>query len=129
MKTVNPGDWTAPKGYNNGVISSGKLLFVAGQIGWDNEQNLVSRDFLPQFEQAIANTIAVAHAAGVEAQHLVRMRIYVVGIEHYRENLKAVGDIWKRHLGKNFPAMALVAVTALVEPGALVEIESVFDCE
>lgn len=124
---VHPDGWKAPKGYANGVAVSGasKLVFVAGQVAWDAEQRLVgANDFAAQFAQALANVVAVVRAAGGQPEHVVRMTVYVTDRRLYLGALKEVGAAWRAHLGKHFPAMALVEVSGLVEPGALIEIEA-----
>lgn len=124
MKMIHPEGWAPAKGYANGVLGEGKVLFVAGQIGWDADQRMVPGGFLAQFEQALSNVVAVVEAAGGAADRLARVVIYVTRIEDYRDNQKAVGSIWRACVGRHFPAMALVAVSALVEPDACVEIEA-----
>ena len=128
LVVVEPPGWKAPKGYANGVLveNAGRMLHVAGQIAWDAEQRLVGRgDFAAQFEQALANVCAVVRAAGGEPAHLAKMTIYVVDKRAYLAATKASGEAWKRHVGRHWPAMALVQVADLLEDGALVEIEAV----
>jgi enamine deaminase RidA (YjgF/YER057c/UK114 family) len=124
---VQPDGWKAPKGYANGVSVSGasKLVFVAGQVAWNANQELVgANDFAAQFAQALANVASVVRAAGGEPQHVVRMTVYVTDKRLYLGAIKDVGAAWRTVFGKHFPAMALVEVSGLVEPGALVEIEA-----
>jgi enamine deaminase RidA (YjgF/YER057c/UK114 family) len=116
--------WKRPKGYSNGVAATGELVFVAGQIGWDAEEKLVSDEFLPQFAKALENVKAVLEAAGAEPKHIVRMTLYVTDKTVYRAAAQKVGEEWRRVLGKVFPAMSLVQVADLLEEGALVEIEA-----
>ncbi len=128
LVVVEPPGWKAPKGYANGVLieNAGRLLHVAGQIAWDAEQRLVGRgDFAAQFEQALANVCAVVQAAGGEPAQLVKLTIYVVDKRAYLAATRACGEAWKRHVGRHWPAMALVQVADLLEDGALVEIEAV----
>ncbi len=120
---VVPG-WPRPRGYANGVIGAGRVLFIAGQIGWDPEGRFASTELAAQFGQALANVVAVLTAAGGRPEHLASMTVYVTDIAAYRASLPAIGAAWRAHLGKVFPAMALVAVTALVEPQAVVEIQA-----
>lgn len=124
MKIIHPEGWAPAKGYANGVLAEGRVLFIAGQIGWDAQQRFVDGGFLKQFDQALANVIAVVEAAGGEIGHIARMVIYVTSIEEYRESQEALGPIWRARMGRHFPAMALVAVSALVERQACVEIEA-----
>lgn len=124
-KTIQPEGWVRPKGYANGVLAApGALLFVAGQIGWNGQEEFVGDDFLSQFDQALANVVAVVEAAGGSAKSITRLRIFAVDKTDYLSNLRDVGAIYRKHLGKHFPAMAMVQVSALIEDRALVEIEA-----
>jgi len=116
--------WPAPRGYANGMIGAGRTLCVAGQIGWDAQGVFHTDDLIGQFDQALANVVAVVTAAGAAITDLASMTIYVTDIEGYRARLKELGPVWRARLGKHFPAMALVAVAALVEPRAKVEIQA-----
>jgi enamine deaminase RidA (YjgF/YER057c/UK114 family) len=123
---VLPVGWMPAKGYTNGVACGpGRTVYVGGQIGWDGQQRAVSSEFVAQFDQALANVVAVVEAAGGQAADVVKMTVFVTDIDAYRSNLRAIGGCWRARLGKHFPAMALVAVTALVEPWARVEIEAI----
>jgi enamine deaminase RidA (YjgF/YER057c/UK114 family) len=119
---VVPG-WAAPRGYANGMIGGGQVLFVAGQIGWDGQGVFHTDDLIAQFDQALANVIAVVEAAGGTVEALASLTIYVTEIESYRARTKELGPIWRARMGRHYPAMALVAVPALVEPRAKVEIQ------
>lgn len=123
---VNPQELGAPHGFSHGVLAppGARLLFVAGQVGWDGEQHLVAGGFAAQFERALGNVLAVVRAAGGGVESLCRLTIYVTDTESYRRSLKAVGEAYRRVLGRHFPAMALVEVAGLLEPGAEVEIEA-----
>lgn len=123
-RVVQPAGWAAPRGYANGVAARGTQVYVAGQIGWDAQCKLVGPGFLAQVEQALANVVAVVEAAGGTAAHLVRMSWYVTDMDVYRKSLRELGAIYRRVIGEHFPAMALVQVVSLVEPGAVVEIEA-----
>ena len=125
VHVVNPAAWPPPKGYANGVVSSGRTLHVAGQIGWDEKGAFPSRELGGQFAQALDNVIAVVRAAGGEPTDIVKMTVYVTDLPAYRASLGAIGKAWRERLGKHFPAMALVGVAGLVEPDALIEIEAV----
>jgi enamine deaminase RidA (YjgF/YER057c/UK114 family) len=126
MTFINPEVLGPPRGYTNGVlVEGGRLLFIAGQIGWDGEQRMVSDDFGEQFAQALANVIAVVRAAGGEAANIAQMRVYVTDKQAYTSSLKRVGAVYRELMGRHYPAMALVEVTALVEDLAKVEIEAV----
>ena len=127
MRTIEPEGWKAPRGYANGVLVSGagQLLFVAGQIAWDAGQQLVGRgDLARQFDQALANVLAVVSAAGGKPEHVVRMTVYVTDKRAYLAQTSAIGAAWRLRMGRHFPAMALVQVADLLEDGAQVEIEA-----
>lgn len=126
ITVVQPDGWPRPKGYSNGVrVPAGRdLLFVAGQVAWDEHQTIVPGTFACQFEQALANCLAVVRAAGGDSGDVVRLTIYARDRQAYLDDLPGVGAAWKRLMGKHFPAMALVEVAGLVEPGAQVEIEA-----
>ena len=123
---VEPPDWAKPRGYSNGVRVEGAsaLVFVAGQIGWDASQRLVGPDFVAQFDRALRNVVAVIEAAGGRPEHVVRMTVYVTDKEQYRAQQKQIGAVWREVLGRTYPAMALIEVAGLLEPGAVVEIEA-----
>jgi enamine deaminase RidA (YjgF/YER057c/UK114 family) len=128
MKTtvINPPELAEPKGYSNGIVTEGgRLLFVAGQIGWDREQIIVSDDFAEQFGQALENVVAVVRAAGGRATDITRLLIFVVDKKDYLARIKDVGAVYRQLMGKHFPAMSLVQVTALLEDRAKVEIEAI----
>jgi len=122
---VNPEGWPPPRGYQNGVITSGRLLHVGGQIGWNEKGEFKHTDLAGQFGQTLANIITIVRAAGGEPTDIARMTVYVTDLDAYRTTAKAIGAAWRAQLGKHFPAMALVGVAGLVEPRALVEIEAV----
>lgn len=124
FKLINPEALGVPSGYSNGLlVDAGKLLFIAGQIAWDNNQKIVSDDFVEQFDKALANVITVLRAAGGEAENIARLVIYVTNKIEYRERTKEVGDRYRKHMGKHFPAMVLVQVAGLLDDRAKVEIE------
>jgi len=125
IQTVQPEHFPPAKGYANGVICSGRMLYIAGQIGWDNQGQFNTTDFAGQFGQALRNVVDVVRAAGGGPEHLVKMTVYATDVDAYRQSLDAVGAEWRATMGKQFPAMALVGVTELVEPQALVEIEAI----
>ena len=123
MRSLLPPGWPQPKGYANGVEADGRQVFVAGMIGWDAEERFAD-GFAGQMRQALENTVAVLNEAGAGPEHVVRMTWYVTDLDAYRTNLKAIGAAYREVMGRNFPAMAVVGVTGLVEAEALVEIES-----
>jgi enamine deaminase RidA (YjgF/YER057c/UK114 family) len=115
--------WPAPRGYANGRVGRGSVVHVAGQIGWD-EHGEMAAGLAPQFARAVDNVIAVVRAAGGVPEDIATMTVFVTDIAAYRGALKELGAAWRERLGKHFPAMTLVAVTALVEPRAVVEIQA-----
>ncbi len=117
--------WPRPRGYANGVVGTGRVLHVAGQIGWEPDGTFSSSDLLAQFGRALDNVLEVVRAAGGEPADIASMTVYVTEIETYRARAAELGPIWRERLGRHFPAMALVAVSALVEPSAKVEIQVV----
>ena len=123
LKKLQPPGWAEPRGYANGVLARGTLLFVGGQIGWNAEQAFESDDFVAQTRQTLQNVVAVLHAGGAAPEHMVRMTWYVVSREEYLSNQKDVGVVYREVMGRNFPAMTCVAVADLMEPRARVEIE------
>ena len=127
FKFINPETLGAPRGYSNGVLTDavGRLLFVAGQIGWDKEQTIVSEDFVAQFDRALANVIAVVTEAGGKPDQIARLLIYVTDKREYKLHLKEIGETYRARIGKHFPAMALIEVKGLLEDKAKVEIEAV----
>jgi len=126
FKLINPEALGAPSGFSHGVLaeSSGKLLFIAGQIAWDQDQKIVSDDFVEQFDKALANVITVVKAAGGESDNIVRVVVYVTNKHEYLAQTKAVGERYRKHMDKHFPAMVLVQVAGLLDDAAKVEIEA-----
>ncbi|MDQ5845550.1 MAG: RidA family protein [Acidobacteriota bacterium] len=127
FQLINPESLGAPRGYSNGVLTEagGRLLFVAGQIGWDEKQTLVSGDFVEQFDRALANVLAVVEEAGGQSEQIVRMVVYITNRLEYIEHTRSVGERYRARMGKHFPAMVLVEVSGLLDPAAKVEIEAV----
>jgi len=126
VKTLQPPGWPRPKGYSNGVrVPAGHdLVFVAGMVGWDETEKVVSDDFVAQLEQALRNVVAVLAEGGARPEHLVRVTIYAVDVDAYQTRQREVGEAWRRVMGRVFPPMALVGVRRLVEEGALLEVEA-----
>jgi enamine deaminase RidA (YjgF/YER057c/UK114 family) len=125
LKLINPKSLGTPRGYSNGVLADagGRLLFIAGQIGWNEKQEIVSDDFVEQFDRALANVIRVVKEAEGTPADLTRLVIYVTSKTEYRQRTQEVGERYRAHMGKHFPAMVLVEVKSLLEDAAQVEIE------
>jgi len=123
---INPESLGAPRGYSNGILAGagGRLLFVAGQIAWNEQQALVSNDFAEQFDQALANVMTIVTAAGGAAEDVTRLVIYVTNKNEYNGRLREVGERYRARMGKHFPAMVLVEVKSLLDDAAKVEIEA-----
>ncbi len=121
---VQPPDWPRPRGYSNGMMAEGRMLAVAGQIGWDTSETLVGADFLSQFRQAMANVVAVVRAAGGAPSDIISLTLYVTDKREYVDGIAEVGATYREAMGKHFPTMALVQVADLLEPGAKVEIQA-----
>lgn len=124
ISAVEPQGWPRPKGFSNGMIGRGRTLFVAGQIGWTPTGVFESDDLVEQFGQALRNVLAVVREAGGDAAHIARMTVYVTDLDAYRVCGPLLAPVWREHMGKHFPAMALVGVAGLVELRAKVEIEA-----
>jgi enamine deaminase RidA (YjgF/YER057c/UK114 family) len=127
FKIINPESLGSPRGYANGLLAppGAALLFIAGQIAWDERQRIVGADFVAQFERALANVIAVVGEAGGTPEEIARLVIYVTDKEEYRSRQREVGERWRKLMGRHFPAMALVEVKSLLEDDAKVEIEGI----
>ena len=123
---INPESLGTPSGYSNGLlVNNGKLLFIAGQIACNSKQQIVSEDFVEQFDKALANVVTVLNAAGGQPDNITRLVIYVTDKVEYRKRTKEVGERYRKHLGKHFPAMVLVQVAGLLDDAAKVEIEGI----
>ena len=125
QELINPAELGKHPGYSQGVrTASGKLLFVAGQVGWDDRGVIVSSEFTEQFAKALANVITVVRAAGGSPDTIARMTIYVLDKKEYLANLKGIGKLYREQMGSHYPAMTLLEVKGLLEEGAKVEIEA-----
>lgn len=124
MQVLQPPGWPRPAGYANGVAARGRLVFVAGQIGWDENQIIQSDSLAAQVRQALANTIRVLAEAGAGPEHVTRMTWYILDKQEYLSATKEIGRIYREFMGNNYPAMAMLQVSALMEDGAKVEIET-----
>lgn len=122
-RILQPEGWPIPKGYANGIAARGQVVVTGGVVGWD-ERGVFPAGFVPQVRQVLLNIRAILSEAGAGPEHLVRLTWYVTDIAVYRTSLRDIGAAYREVFGKNFPAMALVQVVALVEPAAMVEIEA-----
>jgi enamine deaminase RidA (YjgF/YER057c/UK114 family) len=123
-RVLLPEGWPRPKGYSNGVEATGRMVFIAGQIGWTPQGVFAETDFAGQFRQTLLNTLAVLDEAGAGPEHVVRMTWYVVDKAEYLAALREVGAVWRELMGHNYPAMAVVEVKGLIEDAARIEIET-----
>jgi enamine deaminase RidA (YjgF/YER057c/UK114 family) len=124
MRVLQPEGWPRPRGYSNGIEAEGRMVFVAGQIGWDAEEKFRSPDFGDQFRQALMNTLAVLKEASAGPEHIVRMTWFITGRDEYMASLAKLGAAWKELMGRNYPTMAVIIVSGLVEKEARIEIET-----
>jgi len=124
MNILQPPGWARPRGFSNGIVASGKLVFIAGQVGWTGEGRWEARDFAGQFRQALANVLEVLRQAGGRPEHLVRLTWYVLDKREYLNSIKAVGEAYRELMGRHYPTMAVVQVSGLVEDEARLEIEA-----
>ncbi len=124
MQILQPPQWRRPRGYVNGISASGRLVFVSGMIGWDGQEQFFSDDFVAQLEQALKNTLAVLAEAGARREHVVRMVWYLTDKREYLNRTQEVGKIWRAAMGRHFPTMSVVEVSALMEDRAKVEVET-----
>ena len=124
MRALLPPGWPRPSGFSNGIAAEVRMIFTAGIIGWDETGAIVAPDLAGQLRQILINTLAILAEDGAGPEHVVRMTWYVVDIDEYRLGLAGIGAAYKEVMGRNFPAMAVVQVESLVEPGARIEIET-----
>ena len=124
MKALLPPGWPRPRGYANGISATGRLITTAGVVGWTAEERFETDELAGQFRQILVNTLAILAEDGAGPEHIVRMTWYVTDLPAYRASLAEIGAAYRELIGKNFPAMAVVGVTALVEPRAKIEIET-----
>ena len=124
MKTLLPPGWPRPSGFANGISAKGRMVFTAGIIGWDEKGRIVAPDLAGQLRQILLNTLAILAEDGAGPEHVVRMTCYVTSRDDYVAGLAEIGAAWREIMGRNWPAMAVVEVSRLVEPAARVEIEA-----
>jgi len=124
LHLLQPDGWAAPRGYANGVVATGRQLYVAGQIGWDAQQRLVPGGLVPQVRQALENIVTVLATGGARPEHLVRLTWYLTDRAAYLAAAKEIGAVYREVIGRHYPAMTAVEVSALMEAEAVVEIEA-----
>ena len=125
MDVLLPAGWAPPIGYANGVAAGdGRLVFIAGQVGWDARQKFHSDEIVPQFDQALANVIAVLAEAGGEPQHICRMTAYCCDKPAYLAARRDLGAIWRKHMGTHYPAMSMIFVSDLLDSPGKIELEA-----
>ena len=124
LRILQPPGWARAKGFSNGIAASGRLVFIAGQIGWTPECKWEARDFAGQFRQALKNILEVLKEADGRPEHIVRLTWYVLDKHEYFDSLKNLGEAYRELMGKHYPTMAVVQVSGLVEDEARLEIEA-----
>ena len=125
MKVLLPPSWPRPKGYSNAISVSGRTIYTAGLVGWDSEEKFAGPGIAVQLRQILANLLALLAEDGAGPEHVVRMTWYVVSRDEYVGALGEIGAVWREHMGRSFPCMAVVEVAGLVEPEARIEIEAI----
>ena len=123
MQVLQPPGWARPKGYANGVVAKGRMIFVAGQVGWDASERFATEDLAGQVRQALRNVVAILAEGGARPEHIVRMNWYLADAAEYNARLADVGAAYREVIGKHCPAMTALQVAGFVEKGAKVEIE------
>ncbi|MBB4838544.1 enamine deaminase RidA (YjgF/YER057c/UK114 family) [Sphingomonas kyeonggiensis] len=124
-QSLLPPGWKRPRGYANGIAANGRMVFTAGVVGWDEEERFVASDLAGQFRQVLVNTLAILAEGGAGPEHIVRMTWYVTSRDEYLAQIAEIGAAYRELIGRNYPAMAVVQVAALVEAQAKVEIETI----
>jgi enamine deaminase RidA (YjgF/YER057c/UK114 family) len=127
LKFINPASLGPPRGYSNGVMTEPgtRLLFIAGQLGWNEQQKIINADFVEQFDRALANVVAVVTDAGGRPEQIARLVMYVTDKNEYQQRTRELRERYRAHMGKHFPAMVLVEVKSLLDDEAKIEIEGV----
>ncbi len=123
MQVLQPPGWKRPKGYSNGIIASGRTVFVAGQVGWDEQEVFRTDDLVGQVRQALTNIVAILAAGGARPEHIVRMNWFLADAAEYNARLAEIGEVYRELIGRHFPVMMALQVAGFVEHGAKVEIE------
>ena len=123
MKIIQPPGWTKPKGYSNGIVAKGRLVFVAGQVGWNAQEKFETSDLAGQARQALKNIVAILAEAGAGPEHICRMDWFLADVKEYNASLRELGAAYREVIGKHYPVMTAVQVGGFVETGAKLEIE------
>ena len=125
MGILLPEGWDPPQGYSNGIeVPAGRIVFIAGQVGWDAQQRFATPDLVPQFEQALANVLAVLAEAGGKPEHICRMTAYCCDKPAYLAARAELGGVWKRLMGRHYPAMSMIFVSDLLDSPGKIELEA-----
>jgi enamine deaminase RidA (YjgF/YER057c/UK114 family) len=124
LKILQPRSWPAPVGYSNGIAAQGTVVFIAGQVGWNDQQRFASVDFAQQFEQALKNVLAVLAEAGGRAEHIARITAYCCDKPGYLAARDELGRVWRRHMGRHYPAMSMIFVSDLLDSPGKIELEA-----
>ena len=124
MEIIQPAHWSRPSGYAHGIIAEGRLLFLSGQVGWDENGRIVGDGLVEQIDQALKNVLCLLSEAGAEARDVVRMTWYITDKQAYLTERKRIGERWRARMGRHYPVMSVVEVSSLLEEGAKVEIEA-----
>jgi enamine deaminase RidA (YjgF/YER057c/UK114 family) len=125
VEVLHPKGWASPIGYSNGVAAGpGRIVFVAGQVGWDERQQFQSEELVPQFEQALKNVLAVLAEAGGRPEHVCRITGFCCDKKAYLAGRRELGRIWKRHMGRHYPAMSMIFVSDLLDSPGKIELEA-----
>ncbi|MDP1728314.1 MAG: RidA family protein [Bacteroidota bacterium] len=123
---ILPEGWPIPKGYSNGILAEkGRVLFLAGQVGWNAEEQFTSEELVPQFEQALKNILAIVTKAGGKAEDICKMTCFCKDREHYLASRKELGKIWKELMGNHYPCMSMIFIVDLLDHPAVIEIEAI----
>jgi enamine deaminase RidA (YjgF/YER057c/UK114 family) len=125
MKVLHPKGWAAPIGYSNGIAARpGRMVFIAGQVGWDEQQKFRTQEIVPQFEQALQNVLAVLAEAGGRPEHICRITGFCCDKQGYLAGRRELGTIWKRTMGRHYPAMSMIFVADLLDSPGKIELEA-----
>ncbi len=123
-KVLQPAGWPTAKGYSNGIVASGRTVYVAGIVGWNEKERFETDDFAGQFRQVLLNIVAVLKEAGAEPEHIVRMTWFIGDKQEYLSALKKIGEAYREIIGRHYPVMAVIEVAGFIEDGAKLEIET-----